>query len=34
MPGKEYKISIKKDLNSSISELKSKIKLLSLYDTY
>ena len=34
IPGKEYKISIKKDLNSSISELKSKIKLLSLYDTY
>ena len=34
IPGKEYKISIKKDLNSRISELKSKIKLLSLYDTY
>jgi len=34
IPGKEYKISIQKDENFKLSDIKSKIKFLSLFDTY
>jgi beta-mannosidase len=34
IPGKKYVISIKKDTNLNLVDIKKNIKLLSLYDTY
>ena len=34
IPGEEYKISIKKDENLTLDDIKRKIKFLSLFDTY